>query len=203
MTGIIEDGVEAGTWNKYGSRNPIQQWLIRRFFEALREIASPLRGDCRDAVDVGCGEGVTTRMLHDIGFHDLRGLDFSTGILDVARRANPELIFEQSSIYELDERYEADLVVSCEVLEHLDDPERGLRQLTTICRKYCLLSVPREPIFRGLNFCAGKYWSRWGSSPGHLNHWSSSAFEHLVSNYLDIVAVRRPLPWTVLLAMPK
>ncbi len=203
MTRVVEDGVEAGTWNKYESRNPIQRWLIQRFLDTLREIASPLAPDCLNAVDVGCGEGVTTRLLHDAGFPKIRGLDFSAGILKIARRENPGLVFEQASIYELDSRHAADFVVACEVLEHLDDPERGLDRLASICRKYCLISVPREPIFRGLNFCAGKYWSRWGNSPGHLNNWSSGSIQRLVSRHLEIVTVRHPLPWTVLLAKSK
>lgn len=199
----MEDGVEAGTGNKYQSRNPVQRWLIRRFLDTLEGLASPLVSQCLSAVDVGCGEGVTTRLLHDVGFRHIRGLDFSAGILEVAGRQNPGLVFERVSIYELDYRHEADLVVACEVLEHLEDPERGLERLVSVSRQYCLISVPREPIFRGLNFCAGKYWSRWGNPPGHLNHWSSRSFLRLVSHYLEIVTVRQPLPWTVVLARPR
>src|SRR5690606_5085855 len=96
-----------------------------------------------------------------------------------------------------------DMVAACEVLEHLERPEEGMKRLATVCRKYCLLSVPNEPVFRSLNFCAGKYVSRFGNSPGHLNHWSSREFSLLVSKYFAIEKVLKPLPWTIVLARSK
>lgn len=204
MANIIEDGVEAGTWNKYQSKNPIQRWLVGRFLETLTELASPLAGDCHDAIDVGCGEGMTTAVLHRAGIQKLRGLDFSAGILSEARACHPALSFEQANIYELEPSvHGADFVSACEVLEHLEHPDKGLERLAACCRRYCLLSVPREPLFRSMNFAAGKYLRRLGNSPGHLNHWSSRSFIQFVESRFDIIKLRQPPPWTVLLAKPK
>ncbi len=203
MSRIVEDGVEAGTWNKYESRNPVQRWLVGRFLGALGGLARSCASDCRTAMDVGCGEGVTTALLRDCGLPQIRGVDFSAGILNVARGRNPMIPFERQSIYELGEAQRSDFVSACEVLEHLERPDEGLDALARVCGRHCLLSVPDEPLFRGLNFCAGKYWSRWGNSPGHLNQWSSGAFRRFVERRFRIVEVRRPLPWTIILARPK
>jgi 2-polyprenyl-3-methyl-5-hydroxy-6-metoxy-1,4-benzoquinol methylase len=203
MSAIVENGIEAGTWNKYESRNPLQRWLVRRFLGSLAGLAESCGPGTSTAIDVGCGEGVTTALLRDHGLRQIRGLDFSAQIIDVARARNPGIPFETASIYDLDERYRSDFVSACEVLEHLERPELGLERLAAVCSGHCLLSVPNEPLFRGLNFCAGKYWSRWGNSPGHLNHWSSAAFVRFVATRFEIVQVRRPLPWTIVLARPK
>lgn len=203
MSTIIEDGIEAGTWNKYQSRNPIQRWLVRRFLAALSDLARTCAHDSRSAIDVGCGEGVTTALLKASGLSEIRGFDFSSRIIDVARAENPGIPFEVVSIYDLAAAHRADFVSACEVLEHLENPTLGLERMAAACRRHCLLSVPNEPLFRTMNFCAGKYWRRWGNSPGHLNHWSSRRFVELVERYFEVEQVRRPLPWTIVLARPR
>jgi hypothetical protein len=45
----------------------------------------------------------------------------------------------------------------------------------------------------------GKYLGQWGNTPGHVNHWSRKAFIDFVASRLEIVEVRSPLPWTMLL----
>jgi 2-polyprenyl-3-methyl-5-hydroxy-6-metoxy-1,4-benzoquinol methylase len=91
------------------------------------------------------------------------------------------------------------MVVCCEVLEHLDDPERALRALALLNTEYYVFSVPREPIWRVLNFMRGKYLGQLGNTPGHLQHWSATSFQKLISRYFDIDERRFPLPWTMLL----
>jgi hypothetical protein len=97
----------------------------------------------------------------------------------------------------------ADLVICCEVLEHLPDPEATLRSLTRAARRAVVLSVPREPLWRVLNVARGKYWSELGNTPGHLQHWSSRGFAQFVGRHLEIVEIRTPLPWTAVLARPR
>ena len=47
-----------------------------------------------------------------------------------ARAAGVEIDFEAAPVEELDPaRHDAELVICCEVLEHLDDPERALEVL--------------------------------------------------------------------------
>lgn len=97
------------------------------------------------------------------------------------------------------ERHGADLVVCCEVLEHLNRPEEALRRLQCVVSRNLIISVPREPIWRLLNLARGKYIGSLGNTPGHLQHWSARAFTQLVARYFELVAVRTPLPWTIAL----
>ena len=45
---------------------------------------------------------------------------------------------------------------------------------------HLLVSVPREPLWRGLNMARGAYIKDLGNTPGHLNHWSRKAFVELL-----------------------
>ena len=50
-----------------------------------------------------------------------------------------------------------------------------------------------------LNMARGAYWSELGNTPGHLNHWSKRSFVRLLSQHGEVVEVRSPFPWTMLL----
>jgi hypothetical protein len=84
----------------------------------------------------------------------------------------------------------------------LDNPEAGLQGLQRVVERHLIVSVPQAPLWCALNLARGKYISRWGNSPGHIQHWSKSGFIHLVSKYFEVVEVRSPLPWTMLLCRP-
>jgi SAM-dependent methyltransferase len=57
----------------------------------------------RDGViaDIGCGTGVTSRILADCGHHVL-GIDLSPNMIAQARRCNPDLSFQVGSMTDLD-----------------------------------------------------------------------------------------------------
>ena len=93
----------------------------------------------------------------------------------------------------------AELVVCCEVLEHVDDPVAGLETLAGLARPWLLVSVPREPLWRALNLARLKYVGELGNTPGHLNHWSRRGFLDFLAERVELVEVRSPLPWTMAL----
>ena len=86
-----------------------------------------------------------------------------------------------------------------EVPEHLARPRHALAELRRVSRKALLLSVPREPLWRLAHVLALQDVRRLGNTPGHVNHWSSKAFERLVSEYGLLRRKRAPFPWTVVL----
>jgi hypothetical protein len=46
------------------------------------------------------------------------------------------------------------------------------------------------------NLARGRYVGDLGNTPGHIQHFSRAAFSRLVDHHLDVIAVRRPFPWT-------
>lgn len=186
--------------DKYHSRNPIARWLVNGFMNSFTELA--LAAPPREAVEIGCGEGVLTRLLAHNGFK-VRGYDISARAISEARRMTAEagmsLQFEQAPLVQVAQHVRAPLIVCCEVLEHLPDPHAGLAELAAMAEPWLLVSVPREPLWRALNLCRGHYIGDLGNTPGHLNHWSSAAFQRFLRPHFEIVALRQPLPWTMAL----
>jgi ubiquinone/menaquinone biosynthesis C-methylase UbiE len=154
--------------------------------------------------EVGCGEGYWTLQWLEQGMNAM-GSDFSSTVIDMARtnaqaRKLPPDIFFVRSIYDLDEATDkADLIVCCQVLEHLEVPEKALLALKRVADPYLIVCVPCEPLWSILNMARGKYWKQWGNTPGHLQRWSKRDFIKLVSKHFDVVRVNSPWPWTMLL----
>lgn len=205
--GVSEDGIIIGnTFDKYGSRNPIVKWMMNGFEGALSEFVA--KASPNTIHEVGCGEGYWVLRWNQQGLV-ARGSDFSKDVIALARknsetRGLPSELFKVRSIYELDSAQDkADLVVCCEVFEHLDDPDAGFQALQKVVGRHLIVSVPREPLWRVLNMARGKYVLQLGNTPGHIQHWSRKKFTELVSQYFDIVEIKSPLPWTMLLCRPQ
>jgi ubiquinone/menaquinone biosynthesis C-methylase UbiE len=205
--GLSENGVVIGnTYDKYGSKNPIVKWIMAGFDNALSGFVSDAAP--QTIHEVGCGEGFWAMTWAAEG-KQVRGTDFSSQIIRIAkanatRRGLDPSLFEARSIYDLEpDRDGADLIVCCEVLEHVEEPDRAMKALQRVVGGNLVLSVPREPLWCVLNMARGKYLSNFGNTPGHINHWSASAIRALASRYFDVVAMATPLPWTMLHCKPK
>lgn len=205
--GIREDGIIIGnTYDKYGSRNLIVRRLMQKFESSLTDLIA--KAAPQTIHEIGCGEGYWVLRWQELGFK-ARGCDFSSKVIEIARKNAenqklPVSLFNARSIYDLTwDADAADLIVCCEVLEHLERPEEGLRALRRVVGRHLIVSVPREPIWRVLNLARGKYIADFGNTPGHIQHWSKRDFAVLVSKYFEIVEVKNPLPWTMLLCRPR
>jgi ubiquinone/menaquinone biosynthesis C-methylase UbiE len=189
---------------KYTARNPAIRWLTERWVANLERVFDRLADDPagppRAALEVGCGEGVIADRLHR-RFGEVVALDLPDAGLRADWRGYPGPRFLHASAHRLpfdDDRF--DLVVAAEVLEHLPDPVQGLAEMARVGRRHLVLSVPREPIFRGCNLLAGRYVGALGNTPGHLNHWSARGFVRLVSQVAEVREVSNPFPWTTVWA---
>ncbi|MBP7583250.1 MAG: class I SAM-dependent methyltransferase [Spirochaetes bacterium] len=201
-----EEGIPAGNLcDKYTTRNPIYRMIMSGYFRDVRELVDGVKDDISTASEIGCGEGYLASYLSSLGIPSVRGCDFSERIIRVARERNSGkgISYHVKSIYDIGRAEAADLVVCCEVLEHLNDPDSALDSLHGVTGKYCLMSVPREPLWRALNLARGRYLSSLGNTPGHIRHWSSRSFLRFVSRRFKVLEVRRPIPWTMVLCEKK
>jgi 2-polyprenyl-3-methyl-5-hydroxy-6-metoxy-1,4-benzoquinol methylase len=198
----VAEGVPTGnTYDKYGSTNPVVRRLMRDFEAALADLfAQAAPGS---VLDVGCGEGVLThRWAEQLGERRIVGIDLEDPKLRAqwATRGRPNLEFRALPAENLPfHEREFDLAAAIEVLEHVPDPRRTLAEMARVSARHLLVSVPREPLWRGLNLARGAYLRELGNTPGHLNHFSRRGFVTLLSDYGEIVEVRSPFPWTMLL----
>lgn len=185
--------------SKYYTSNPISGRLVRNFFREFKDLYE--RIDVESVFDGGCGEGF---ILHELNLtrpiKSCYAIDLDENEVKDATIHLPFCSVRQGNIYEIPFQDNSfDLVICSEVLEHLDKPDKGLQELHRVSRKYALLSVPREPVWRLMNIARFSYWARLGNTPGHLNHWSKSSFIKFVSEYFRILDKRSPLPWTIIL----
>jgi ubiquinone/menaquinone biosynthesis C-methylase UbiE len=191
---------------KYES-GKIGDFLLGRYFSTIRELIDLTKVENgAKAIEIGCGEGLSTQRLAKMLPKNvkLQASEYVEHQIPYAKKNNPGIKITQESIYELTHKDNSfDIVFLPEVLEHLDYPEDALKQLKRVTKKggYLILGVPNEPLWRILNMLRGKYWRSWGNTPGHLNNWSSGAVSKLVEqNFGKVITVRKPLPWTILLA---
>jgi 2-polyprenyl-3-methyl-5-hydroxy-6-metoxy-1,4-benzoquinol methylase len=200
---VSVEAAETGgnVYDKYGTSNPVARRLMAGFMSELDELVE--RTGAKDAHEVGCGEGELAIRLARRGLR-MRGTDAFPQVLEEARRraeaAGVEIGFEAAPVEELDPgRHAAELIVCCEVLEHLEDPERALEVLAGLARPWLIASVPREPLWRALNLARLSYVGELGNTPGHLNHWSKRDFVRFLTRRFEVVEVRSPTPWTMVL----
>lgn len=201
------------TYDKYGSSNPVVRRLMAGFHATLDELWD--RASPESVLDVGCGEGVLTQQWAErlgaahAGAGAARGnagrivgidLDDPKLRAEWERRSRPNLEYrveEATSLSFADSEF--DMACAIEVLEHVPDPEATVAEMARVARRWMLVSVPREPLWRGLNLARGAYLRELGNTPGHVNHWSKRAFISLLSRHGTVEEARSPFPWTMLL----
>jgi ubiquinone/menaquinone biosynthesis C-methylase UbiE len=196
------DGVVLGnTYDKYNSRNPLARLLMSSFERNLADLFDSTSPE--SLLDIGCGEGVLTqRWARQLAPGRVVGLDLEDPLLaaEWAQRSEPNLEYVVHKAEDLPfEDGEFDLVTAIEVLEHVPDPEHTFAEMARCAARHVLVSVPHEPLWRGLNMARGAYWSTLGNTPGHVNHFSKRAIVALANQYGEVIETRSPFPWTMVL----
>ncbi|KKQ37138.1 MAG: Methylase involved in ubiquinone/menaquinone biosynthesis [Candidatus Woesebacteria bacterium GW2011_GWA1_37_7] len=183
---------------KHTSKSRFRQWTIKNLNSALIEKLKTIK--IYSIVDVGCGEGFTLERLRKekIGKYYL-GIDGSNIAVKLGKVLFPKIIFEKHNIYKLplkDNSY--DFVLCTEVLEHLEKPDKALKELVRVSRKYLALSVPNEPFFSLKNLLMIKNIRRFGSSVEHINWWTSRGFvKFVLKEKVKIIRQCHPFPFTL------
>jgi len=189
------------TFDKYGSTNPVVRRLMSGFQRTLDDLFAQAAPE--SVLDIGCGEGVLTEQWAvRLGDGRVVGTDLQDPKLEAewAIRRRRNLRFAAMPVESLtfaDDEF--DLVAATEVLEHVDHPEAAVAEMARVARRWLLVSVPHEPLWRGLNIARGAYLRELGNTPGHLNHWTRAGFVRMLAAHGQVVQTRSPFPWTMLL----
>jgi 2-polyprenyl-3-methyl-5-hydroxy-6-metoxy-1,4-benzoquinol methylase len=201
VTRDAEGTVTGNTYDKYGSTNPVVRRLMAGFERTLEELFTAAGPE--SLLDVGCGEGVLThRWAQRLAPRRVVGIDLEDPVLGAewAKRRAPNLeyrIMKAENLPFADGEFDA--ATAIEVLEHVPDPEHTVAEMARVAKRHLLVSVPREPLWRGLNMARGAYLRDLGNTPGHVNHWSKRAFVRLLARHGEVIEARSPFPWTMVL----
>ena len=186
---------------KYLKKNPLRRWLISHYLKTISSLigcTGVLEGE---VLDVGCGEGFVAHYLSHHRY-DVRlvGMDIDMGVLTVARQLNEPAHFIHGDVNRLPLRDHAyELVLCNEVLEHLNDPEQALQEVRRVAKRFCIVSVPREPHYRLANIMIGANFKRWGDDIDHRQRWTKRQFVCFLERHFRIVSIKQPVLWTIAL----
>lgn len=126
--------------------------ILEYFTIVKRKLKLPL------TIDLGCGDG---RFISFLGeFTPAEGIELSEEAVRVAKEKYPNTIFHQGNVLEFPFKKEHyDLVVSQEVIEHIEDQARYLEVAAAILKKggYLILTTPNKKVFDHME---GGNWSR-------------------------------------------
>jgi 2-polyprenyl-6-hydroxyphenyl methylase/3-demethylubiquinone-9 3-methyltransferase len=147
---------------------------IRAFLEPL----APGR-----AVDLGSGSGWIAAQIAAMG-HEVIGIDISASGVAVAQNAFPKVRFRQGSVYEdLGEQF--DIVVACEVIEHLYEPRRFIANIYRSLRPggVAILTTPYHGYLKNLAISIFNGWDFHFSvshEGGHIKFFSPRSLEAIL-----------------------
>jgi 2-polyprenyl-6-hydroxyphenyl methylase/3-demethylubiquinone-9 3-methyltransferase len=127
--------------------------------DTLRQAAAS--GRTLRVLDVGSGNGALTAAIAGLG-HDVMGIEPSAEGIAQARRHFPGVRFESGSGYDdLRDRFGTfDIVVSCEVIEHLLTPGVYLKRIREVLgpESLAIISTPYHGYIKNLAIAAFGKW---------------------------------------------
>lgn len=151
----------------------------------ILKTAGDIKG--KKVLDLGCGDGVLTYFLAKAGArvtgvdNDETGLQYANEKLSEFNKAkNLTYTFVNASVYDLP--FEADtfdVVVNCEVIEHLPEPERMLREMKRVLKPqgrvvittpHRLTEVPQDP--------------------NHVKEYFPTELKDMISSYFNSIEIK-------------
>ncbi len=186
----LHQEVPGDYYNKSIEKNFLQRfWHIRRFREAERLLKIKR---VRNILDIGCHGGIfTNHIAKNFPNSKIYGIDISKEAISFAKKTYPNIKFKISRAENLSFKKKVfDLVTCFEVLEHIENPQIVINEISRVIKRngYLLVMVPSENlIFRFIWF----FWSKLG--PGrvwkhtHIQKFRNKKLENLlISNGFSI-----------------
>ena len=146
--------------------------------EKIEKIIECIPTNVSTIIDIGCGNGVITNVLGNI--YEVLGVDRSENAL---KTVETEKISASSDAVPLPDK-SFDLVLSSELLEHLNDEDLmgTVREIKRLSKKYIFITVPNDENPDKLSIkcpnCSYIY-----NSPNHLRSFNTNSFRVLFPEY--------------------
>lgn len=122
--------------NVIKEKGPVSRNLQNLLAQLINKI------DFQTVVEVGCGQGArlgfVKKMRPNVA---CSGLDISKTAIDGAKQNYPTFVFEVLDIEQDSSKKKYDLVLCMDVLEHIKDDKRALRNIRKMAKKYLIVST--------------------------------------------------------------
>lgn len=192
---------------KYTDSGKIGNMLLDNYFRSLKVLIYKIpKEELKNGkiLEIGCGADYSTERIRDMLPKSVKFVASDIedeNVKNAKKKLGKSFVVTKENVYDLQRKDKSiDLIFLLEVLEHLEYPDKALKELKRVGRNYVIIGVPREPIWRILNMARLKYLKDFGNTPGHIQHWGRrSLLKFLKSKGFQIVGVENPLPWTIVL----
>src|SRR5262245_58608310 len=139
-------------------------------------------------LDIGCGNGAMLAEIQKHGWWTLCGIETSESAVSLARRQGLDVLFSNGNgdLGALLGSRTFDLVILIEVIEHVFDPRRLLREARTVLRPggRLLVTTPYHGYWKNLAIAlVGKGDSHYNPlwDGGHIKFWSTRTLTEVLS----------------------
>jgi len=146
----VVEGIEHHKLNpvRVYSRDGVQEDRVKKARRMLTFALVELGPGKKTIVELGCGTLDISGPLSD--YHEVIGVECNQGCIATARELYPFALVRDGSIEEV-EPFDADVVVFCEVLEHLEDPATLVKKWLPKCRASVISHPLDEALDSGLS----------------------------------------------------
>ena len=147
--------------NEYGEKRcPSRNRLIFREHQLTTSefVKYFSRQDSRLTIlDVGCGDGFFMEILRNLGFDSIYGIDVSQPLLEKSRRKGFRVV--EGGVYDLTARGEVDVILLCDVLEHLENPGLAITKIYDALKEEGMLYLI-VPVYDSISNRLGRLFKR-------------------------------------------
>jgi len=160
--------------NHIYQRKQYQKGGLGRWYWDYRDkqVISRIR-DEYSILDIGCGEGITLeRLIKRFPNKDIRGIDYIQKNVEICKKNGLQV--DYGSVYNLKtDNNSVDCVIFLEVIEHLDKPQKALKEIYRALKPggSLILIFPNDMIFKIARILAFKFKEAF-YNPGHVKQWT-------------------------------
>lgn len=175
----------------YTTGNIFIRIVMKRLLMYIGKELSEIDAKSALGLEVGCGEGnIINYLKNQKIIEDIVAIDLQPEKLKFANYNVPHAYYMVSNICQLmfkDNSF--DYIIAVEIFEHLSKPILAMKELARVAKSsaYLLISVPYEPYFHWGNLLRGKYISRKGKTPAHVNYWNIRQFKKFLNEKVIIL----------------
>lgn len=136
----------------YNSQNPIERWLWQRKKQNIKDMLGSI--SYAHVIDVGCGDGGLLELVQKDSWYT--GVDISPTqlasfrqVLKESKRNHVRLVHSDVSKLPFPDQ-SFDLAFACDVLEHVLEPEKVLKEIQRVVKKdgFIIFSIPNESLLQ-------------------------------------------------------
>jgi SAM-dependent methyltransferase len=146
---VDQSGTQEGVPERFAPKEMRGQLIEAEHLARYRWAAAIAAG--KRVLDAGCGTAYGTALLAEAGAREVVGVDIAENVLESVRSEMPDAVTLQAgNLLDLDlEDDSFDLVVCFEVIEHFEDPQTVLDQLTRVLAAdgVLLISSPNRGVY--------------------------------------------------------